>query len=155
MRLSFSLVRQDTAKGLRFAVLLPAFSFQWHNSESSLHSCRVGSFGRRDYDTPLKREPHRWGRPILELRVLNSYIAWRPFHLLTIRQLLDCIQPGDLYRPDRIHTFTFPSQEIPTSGVSVLPILQSPIWVLWLQAHVPHLWKWHWLHSNIGVRILT
>lgn len=34
-------------------------------------------------------------RPILDLRILNSSIAKRPFRMLTIQQLLQCISPGD------------------------------------------------------------
>lgn len=33
--------------------------------------------------------------PILVLRMLNRYVATKPFRMLTIRQLLECVNPGD------------------------------------------------------------
>uniref|UniRef100_UPI003AAB97E8 uncharacterized protein n=1 Tax=Centroberyx gerrardi TaxID=166262 RepID=UPI003AAB97E8 len=34
-------------------------------------------------------------RPILDLRSLNNCIVERPFHMLTTKHLLECVQPGD------------------------------------------------------------
>ncbi|XP_045919663.1 uncharacterized protein LOC123979658 [Micropterus dolomieu] len=34
-------------------------------------------------------------RPILDLRYLNQHIAWKPFRMLTLRKLLELVQPGD------------------------------------------------------------
>jgi len=36
-------------------------------------------------------------RPILDLRILNQHIVCKKFHMLTIKQLLELVQPGDWF----------------------------------------------------------
>ena len=36
-------------------------------------------------------------RPILDIALFNKCIAGRPFYMLTIRRVLQCVKPGDWF----------------------------------------------------------
>lgn len=52
---------------------------------------------RTGFYSPYFLVPKKSGgsRPILDLRVLNGCVAKRPFRMLTVKQLLQCVRPGD------------------------------------------------------------
>ena len=52
---------------------------------------------RKGFYSPYFLVPKKSGgmRPILDLRVLNAAIVQRPFRMLTVKQLLECVRPGD------------------------------------------------------------
>lgn len=103
----------------------------------------------------LKRAPKKPGgmRPIRDLLMLNRHIAQHLFHMLTVRQLLRCIQPGDW--------MTFidfkDTQEVSTlrSRAGYLSVLLHPVQLLAGAMHSKCVERVFSPLRERGVRILT
>ncbi len=146
------------------AIQTQTTAFQWRVAVSNIASKCAGSETRgmqsarkrSDKVPPSEREsgfysryfviPKRDGgiRPILDLRPINRALGKRPFRMLTLKQILAQIRPGDWFASVDLKDAYFHIQiaphhrlvsEVCFRGHSV-PILCSPVWASFSPTHL-------------------